>query len=366
MAETNSRFDRLRANESKLGAYYTEVEHCKDLRKLFRFPEEEVCVLEPCIGDATAVISVTGAAQNPNIKIFGVELNNAVAERTKENPFVTELLGGADFTNGDVMIRKKSFSFCFCNPPYMAEQSDLGDERIRMEVVFLEKIPNYLKIGGILVWVVPEKSFFETSHLRQWVKNFETLACYRFRSDEYSKYKQIVVIGKLIVKREVRTSDLSIAAEQIGRTITELPRNLTAQIDVPPSSAEEVDLFTTRIFNADSAHEFLVTKGIPQEGKDLFDRRVTQSAFSDTDLKRPPIPLKKDSLYLLATSGAGQGFTGSIENQDLHLQRGVAEVIEEVRENFDDEGEANSITVTQRTAISMHIIESNGTITTLT
>ena len=38
-----------------------------------------------------------------------VELNNAVAKQTKENPFVTELLE-ADFTC-DVMIRKHSFSF---------------------------------------------------------------------------------------------------------------------------------------------------------------------------------------------------------------------------------------------------------------
>ena len=86
MAETNSRFSRLRANESKLGAYYTDVAHCRDLRKLFRFPEDEVCVLEPCIGDASAVISITDATNNPNIKIFGVELNNAVAKQTKENP----------------------------------------------------------------------------------------------------------------------------------------------------------------------------------------------------------------------------------------------------------------------------------------
>ena len=363
MAEMNALFSRLRANESKLGAYYTDLAHCMDLRKLFRFPDDEVCVLEPCIGDASAVISVTDADKNPNIKIFGVELNNAVAKKTKENPFVCDLLE-ADFTC-DVMIRKNSFSFCFANPPYMAEQSDQGTSKVRLEVVFLEKIPNYLKIGGILVWVVPEKSFLETSHLRQWAKNFDTLAYYRFRTSEYSKYKQIVVIGKRIGRREVRSTDLSLIAAQISGSMKELPHDLSACIDVPPSSEEEVDLFTTRIFNADLAHEFLVTKGIPQEGKDLFDRKVTQSPFSDTDLKRPPIPLKKDSLYLLATSGAGQGFTGSVENKDLHLQRGVAEVIEESHDNIDDEGDTSSITVTQRTVISMHIVENDGTITTL-
>ena len=363
MAVTNSRFTRLRANESKLGAYYTDVAHCMDLRKLFRFPKDEVCVLEPCIGDASAVISITDATQNPNIKIFGVELNNAVAKVTKANPFVTELLE-ADFTC-DVMIRKNSFSFCFANPPYMAEQSDLGESKIRLEIVFLEKIPNYLKIGGVLVWIVPEKSFFETSHLRQWVKNFDTLAYYRFRSDEYSKYKQMVIVGKRIAKREVRNEDLEVFTERICQTLTELPHDLTSQIDVLPSSSEEVDLFTTRIFNADSVHEFLERKGVPAEGKELFDRKITQPAFTDTDLKRPPIPLKKDSLYLLATSGAGQGFTGSVITKDLHLQRGVAEVVEDVRDNYDEEGDINSLTVTQRTAVSMHIVENNGTITTL-
>ena len=363
MAETNSRFSRLRANESKLGAYYTDVTHCRDLRKLFRFPEDEVCVLEPCIGDASAVISITDATNNPNIKIFGVELNNAVAKQTKENPFVTELLE-ADFTC-DVMIRKNSFSFCFANPPYMAEQSDLGESRVRMEIVFLEKIPNYLKVGGILVWVVPEKSFLETSHLRQWVKNFETLAYYRFRADEYSKYKQMVIIGKRIAKREVGNADLLTISERIYRTITELPSDLTALVDVPPSSSEEVDLFTSRIFNAENVHLFLETKGIPLEGKELFDKKVTQPAFADTELKRPPIPLKKDSLYLLATSGAGQGFTGSIAGKDLHLQRGVAEVVEDIQDNFDEDGEVSNITVTQRTEISMHIVENDGTITTL-
>lgn len=363
MAVTNSRFSRLRANESKLGAYYTDVAHCMDLRKLFRFPEDEVCVLEPCIGDASAVISITGANQNPNIKIFGVELNNEVAKITRDNPFVMELLE-ADFTC-DVMIRKNRFSFCFANPPYMAEQSNLGESQIRLEIVFLEKLPNYIKIGGILVWVVPEKSLLEISHLRHWVKNFDTLAYYRFRAEEYEKYKQMVIIGKRIGKREVRNADLEAIAEHISKTIHELPHDLTAQVDVPPSSSDDVDLFTTRIFNADAVHQFLETKGVPSEGRELFDKKISQPEFSDTKLKRPPIPLKKDSLYLLATSGAGQGYTGSIANKDLHLQRGVAEVVEDVHENFNDEDDVSSITVTQRTAISMHIVENNGTITTL-
>lgn len=363
MAYNRVSFSRTRANESKLGAYYTDVAHCRDLRKLFHFPEDEVCVLEPCIGDGKAVIRITNADQNPNIKIFGVELNDAVAKNTKENPYVTDLIQ-ADFTC-DVMIRKNSFSFCFANPPYMEERSDLGESNSRLELVFLEKLPNYLKTGALLVWIVPENSFLDTSHLRLFAKHFEMLTCYRFRSEEYAKYKQIVVIGRRIAKREVSMSLVYELSQQFKDQITVLPDNLTEQFEVLPSYEADIDLFASRNFDPSLAHDFLMQNGIPDDVKQMINAKVTQKPFADTDLKRPPVPLKKDSLYLLATSGAGQGFTGSVEKKDLHLQRGIAEIIEESHENCDEDGNATTITVTTRTAISMHIVQNNGTITTL-
>ena len=46
-----SRFSRGLANHAKLGAYYTDVEHCMAMRKFLNFPqEEEVLCLEPSIG----------------------------------------------------------------------------------------------------------------------------------------------------------------------------------------------------------------------------------------------------------------------------------------------------------------------------
>lgn len=89
--------------------------------------------------------------------------------------------------------------------------------------------------------------------------------------------------------------------------------------------------------------------------------------FSNGELKRPPIPLKKDSLYLLATSGYGQGLAGSEENKDLHLQRGISEIIETERltgEDIECEDEDNIkpgvLVVQTKTSISMSVIENDG------
>ncbi len=368
MAYENSRFSRTRANESKMGAYYTDLSHCRDIAKLFVWPEEEVSVLEPSIGDAKAVIEVTGMANSR--KIFGVELNDATAEETKKNPQVEAVIK-ADFTNG-VMIRKSCFSFCFANPPYLEEHDDDGGYRI--EKAFLEKIANYLKVGGILVWVVPHSQFEEVSHHRLWMKHFETLAAYRFREEEYSKFKQVVVIG-----RKVRMKDGFFPTEvtdHINRyhvsRLEELPSNLEPVIEVLPSPSEGVDLFTSRIFDARQAYEFLsdMEMCMPKEVSEIMNRKLSIPVYHESQLLRPPIPPKKDSLYLLATSGSGQGFTGSEETFDLHLQRGVAEMVEDIRypdaDDEEDDGNGKDVMiVTSRTAITMTVVQNDGTITAL-
>ena len=56
-----SRFTRLKYNEAKMGAYYTDPQHCRYISRFLQFPEEdEVCCLEPSIGDGKAILTVTG------------------------------------------------------------------------------------------------------------------------------------------------------------------------------------------------------------------------------------------------------------------------------------------------------------------
>ena len=64
-------------------------------------------------------------------------------------------------------------------------------------------------------------------------------------------------------------------------------------------------------------------------------------------------------LYLMAVSGAGQGMVGSLENRDLHLQRGIVKKAEE--NNFYEENGQRYLSVQRYTRINFNIIENDGT-----
>lgn len=76
-----SSFSRSLANHAKLGAYYTDVEHCMAMGRFLQFPkEDEVLCLEPSIGDGNAIKAVTGKREGDNIHIFGVDLSREAVE----------------------------------------------------------------------------------------------------------------------------------------------------------------------------------------------------------------------------------------------------------------------------------------------
>ena len=86
--------------------------------------------------------------------------------------------------------------------------------------------------------------------------------------------------------------------------------------------------------------------------------------YSAAELGRPPMPLKKDLLYVCAVSGGGQGLVGSEEVGDLHLQRGV--VRRKCRQEVDmAEGSEGVVRETDFSSVALNIIENDGTITIL-
>lgn len=364
----NSSFGRTEANLSKMGAYYTDISHCKDIGALLEFPkQEEVCVLEPSIGDGSAVIALTGADKNPNVKIFGVELNDTTYEETCKNPYITSCIH-ADFVSG-VKIQKNSFSFAFGNPPYIEERTDDGEGKVRLERLFLDRIISYLKVDGVLVWVIPYKCFVETGYLRLWHSNFLTEAVYRFRPSEYAKWHQIVVIGrKRPFKKLLQNADLEqirsdLHLEEV-ENLQEVPNAPDKKIVVNASSEKDITTFTTIVFDSTAAYNFLGGI-IPKELDSVASRGIFQKSYVGNELLRPPIMPKKDTLYLLATSGYGSGLTGSVERKDLHLQRGVSKIVEIETPKTDEDEDHTVINVNTCSQIEVRVVENSGKITIL-
>jgi hypothetical protein len=352
-------FSRTRFNEAKMGAYYTDVTHCKSLRGLFKFPEEEVSVLEPSIGDGSAVKAITEGA---NAKIFGVELNPEVAGKTKES--IEDCLQ-ADFLNG-VRISHQCFSFIFANPPYLVDD-EVG--RKRMEYTFLQKLTeNYISKDGVLVYIINMARFNEPDIFRYLYNHYEILGVWQFRPDEFAKYKQVAVVGRKRPTLIHVAADVQ-AAMQKYSTLPVLPERFDApEIAITPSPSEKVTLFAPLEFDEDAAASFLLDKtgtSLLSDYHTLINRLATQKKYQVNNLGRPPIPPKKDSLYLLATSGAGQGIAGE-KGEDLHLQRGVAKVVETTEQVPSEDDKDRLIEkVTTSTEVTMTILECSGKITVL-
>jgi len=369
-----SSFSRTVANEQKKGAYYTDRGMCKRIGRLLVLPENgEVSVLEPSIGDAWAVREVLdNASVRGKTAVFGVELDAVVAAETKkvlkelsEENVVIE----ADFLSG-AKISYTSFGLCFANPPYRKADA-LNDES--METMFMKNIYPALKKEGVLVYVIPYYTLTDPSFYKQFLLRFKPLSVYRFDDEVYSQFQQCVLIGRRRNRmagwedegmKELRTDFVALVSDvnnlpYLPTLQEELPEEIL--ISVPDSPAKDIKYFTTSRFDYGRAGAALNLSSplYKEQG-----RRFKEAEFRQVGLNNPPVKLKKDLLYLCAISGGGQGYCGSEEEGDLHLQRGVVKTVKQDEVRKQEDG-STVIVEHSRSAVSMTILENDGTFHTL-
>lgn len=355
-----SSFSRSLANEQKKGAYYTDTQMCSRIGRLFMFPEgEEVTVLEPSIGDASAVRAVLESKTTDcSTPVFGVELDNRVAKETKEKALPGDYIIQSDFIRG-VKITQGVFGFCFANPPY-------GEEpflKRRYEQVFVEKIYTCMKKDGVLALVVPYYLFTrEHEFVRSLMARFTLEAIYKFDDEVYKQFQQVCVVAR-------RRSKLfyGFGKEKLEEFLTTLPSveelpylpydvKDEDKVVVPVAKSEDVRIFAPQSFDEKEACRCLAGGSIDR----IVSERTPLRPYTASDLNRPPIMPKKDMLYLCAIAGAGQGCCGDENDGDLHLQRGVVKVVKE--SNLVQDGSKAMIAEKSRSAISLCTIENDGTI----
>lgn len=346
-----STFSRTVDNFAKKGQYFTCPRHSKAIGKLLDWPEEEVSVLEPSIGDASALFSFLD--QRENRVIFGVELDNAIAQEHEKSKQVDYLLN-ADFLSG-ISISNNAFSLCFANPPY----GDSGYNE-RMESLFMKRISSYMKTSGLIVLIIPWYIFRDDPKFAlKFTNRFETEAVYKFHEREFAKYQQIVLIGR---KKRVLSEDIA-AAEALSEMVLDinamslLPMTddeVRRKIRVYPSSSKNITLFQTLKVNEKELEESF-KKGNLYSRVNLLKKVVEQRVL------RPPIPPKSGHLYLLGTTGFTSGLIGSEEHKDVHLQRGKVKDTTIVTTATDDNNRLIETTKTVKTT-SMVIIDANGSI----
>lgn len=345
-----SNFSRTRDNLAKLGQYFTNLDHTKALSGLFQWPEGEVSILEPSIGDASALKSFLDRKENRTI--FGVELDTRLYESLKETKEVDYLLN-SDFISG-VAISHSSFSLCFANPPY--GEGEYGE---RLESVFMKKTCTYLKTDGVIVLIIPYYLFNKDENFAEkFTSRFDVEATYKFHEEEFKKYRQIVLIGR---KKEEPERDI-IAEEKLTQLVEDI-ENLTLlpfnydgdRIEIHTSSSQNIKHFQTLSLDVDELSNSY------KKGSLLSKINILKKVKEERQLF-PPITPKTGHLYLLGTTGFTSGMIGTKEDRDLHLQRG--KVKEETRIEHEDmkSGAVKERIKTFKTT-SMVLIESSGLIT---
>jgi len=349
-------FSRSLYNDLKTGAYYTDTEHACRLGQLFTF-SEETCVLEPSFGDGLALKAFLDGAAGTREKVvrFGVELDPEAHESGKAN-FDYSL--NEDFLKG-VRISPQSFSLVFTNPPY----GECNEGKNRLETEFIKRLYTYTIPGAHMVLIVPRACLEDGEFIREYASRFEILRIYRFDDKEYQKYHQYALIGQRRNRIGVLRSEMDELRTKIHQDqfpyIPEKGEYDGEKFLVNGSSNEGVTLFTGIKF--DYAHAAANLKK-----NSLYDKmsQATVPKYYALKVGDPPLPLKKDLLYLAAIAGAGEGIAGREEDGDIHLQRGVVKPETFLRPELLENGQEVMIETTKN-VVTINLIDSFGNIRTL-
>ena len=155
-----------------------------------RFKAEDINILDPCAGEARALVQLAeGLGVSPG-HVFAVELNARRAATIAETHPEVRLLGPCSFQA--TRITRQSLSMVYLNPPFDDEFGGGGRE----EVTFLRQSVDLLVPGGILVLVCPVKQVFGAGPMCELLDTwFESLEVFLF-PDACRKFNECVVFGR--------------------------------------------------------------------------------------------------------------------------------------------------------------------------
>src|SRR5216684_5549304 len=293
------------AGRQRLGFYLLPIAEAERIRRFLGFADEQCSALDPCIGDGAAFADITS---DQRMFRYGIELEAGRAEQARSKGI--EVIHGNCF---DVQCSVETFSLMYLNPPYDFE---IGEDRSqRMEKLFLEHVYRWLKLGGILVFVVPAKRIADCTVLMS--IHFRDIRVYRLTEPESVRYEQVVVLGVRRTRQERdRLRDSEIIRAQLW--LASLERELKG---LPPLPSEPDQLYVA----PPGGPVRLVHRGLPLDQiEDLVPkssayRQASAVLFAQqADVTgRPLTPLHGGHVGLLCTAGMLNGIFGDGEARHI-------------------------------------------------
>jgi hypothetical protein len=323
----------------KMGYYpLPEAEGVK-LRSLLSF-ERPASVIDPCVGQGTALQLVTSDAQ---VRRYGVELDAERARIASTNGI--ETIQGNAF---DAIARPESFSLLYLNPPYDSEIGSIANRR--MEAVFLEHTYRWLVMEGVLILVIPFERLHDCSGILG--SHFASLSVFRMTDPDSVKYRQIAVLG---LRRDVRGAAVENNKRQLLSVglygsflgLTELQPGACPPYSVPPSPEAELSY---RGLPYDLLEDLLPQSGAWKQAAPLL------MPHEDVATGRPITPLHGGHVGLLCTAGLLNGVFG--QGDDRHIARWRS--VKHVTTFVEQDGDAEIIHHRERWANELYLVYADG------
>jgi len=301
-----------------------------------KFKREDLNVLDPCAGEAKALVQLAEGLGVSWGHVFAVELNASRSARIAEAYPDVRLLGPCSFEA--TRITRHSFSLVYLNAPFDDEFGGGGRE----ETSFLRQAVDLLVPGGILVQVCPVNQVYGKSRICELLDTwFDQLELYLF-PDHCRQFNECVVFGRrrktaltdelifeegILTTRGIRRCS---AAPVAGLARLGEPQFLQWRYAEPDSASRKPELDVWKLPFSSAPKRFQKTALTDAE----LERELARSPLHDallqrtlSPLKRPPLSLNRGHSSLRLMTGMLDGY---VPSSPPYVVRGLTSKVEKL------------------------------------
>ena len=364
MIKEQSNFSRSLSNEVKMGAYFTDKRICKVISSYIDFGESNLNILEPTIGDGTAVLSFSEGKEN--VSIFGAELEESRYKEAKD------LVGSglyrvilSDFLKA--RITNSKMDMVFANPPYLNVLEE------RFESVCLQRCTRYLAPKGMIIYIVGRSMLENEDFIKYLVANYENLNILRFPTAEeykdeygcsYQFFNQICIFG---YKRERR---LYMNEEQFENELEIVKFAFLGDIDLFRLTTQESSMYKVRTSNKKECIEFKgniidVDELLESMGNWSLHQKMEQEFdLGDTSINSytPPIDPKNEHKFFIALSSTSAVIG---EEGEKHLLRTFVSTQKTQTSEIREDGDRVDVKVVTNSKVIANVLNADGSIVSI-
>jgi hypothetical protein len=288
----------------------------------------DINILDPCAGEARALVQLAEGLGVSKGHAFAVELNARRAAVIAESHPEVRLLGPCSFEA--TRITRQSLSAVFLNPPFDDEFGGGGRE----EVTFLRRSVALLVPGGILVLVCPVGQVYGRWEMCDLIDTwFEDIELFLF-PDEHRRFNECVVFGRrrkaALPEAQVRTQGVLTVRDV--RYCSAAPIDRLARLGEPQfrrwdggwpdPASRKADLDVWELPPSSGPKRFQKTAMTEEELESELARSPLYESLRRrvlSPLKRPPLSLNKGHTSLLLLTGMLDGY---VPSDPPHVVRG--------------------------------------------